>query len=876
MSDTTQLFFTTFGDTGAEDTVTDVSLGNGTIIGGSSVDGVGSTITTTPRSIDLVAQDGVYFVTGDNGEIYEEHAGQSASFGSAVVIGPAGGNLSIISTAADAADNTLYFIDGATLYAEQFSAGFGSPQSLTALADLNDFNGGTAGPTGELVYDQADHSAYFAGIQSSLSISFTHTTGAVSGNYIYKVSGLTSGATAADVSVSNALAGGGQVPLVDGLVEGMALDTATDTLYFTTNATPNLGSTPDAGIYAVALSGPDAGVIETIYSQAITDYTSPFAHFGTIAIDSQTGEYYISVVDGSTGEILVGNVNDAGAAPVLLESTNTTGAGEDGSATPLNVAVDGGPSLTGVSVLAIDGNGADTTGVISGADTVTLAVTLDGHVTVSGTPELSLNDGGTATYASGTGSDVLLFTYTPGPGENIATLGVTGLTGSVTDAFGAGFDGSIAVDFAGLGVATLPPTISAGGTVTLMAGGNVVLDSTLAITDPGGVPMQGATVAISGGFAAGDTLEFANQNGITGSYDSADGVLILTGSASAADYQAALESVGLSSSAPDPSFSGTDAQRTISYLVGDAAGESNAGSSTVVVVCYLHGTGILAAQGQVAVETLAAGDLVVTRGGGMRRVKWVGAQRFDARFVRNNREKLPVCIKAGALGGGLPLRDLFVSPGHSMLLGETLVLARNLVNGVTVTQGEIPDEVAYYQIELDGHDCVLAEGAWSESYADAPGLRAQFHNAAEFWALYPEYVTPDGVTTCRPRPQHGPALAAALAPVVAQAAAGRALGTLAGWVERIVDGRVEGWAVDLAQAELPVLLEVLCGAEMLGTVLACDPRGDLRTAGYGQGHCSFSFACPQRLEAAQVTVRRAADGFALPFTPELREVCRAA
>ena len=48
-------------------------------------------------------------------------------------------------------------------------------------------------------------------------------------------------------------------------------------------------------------------------------------------------------------------------------------------------------------------------------------------------------------------------------------------------------------------------------------------------------------VDVSGGFTAGDSLNFTNQNGISGNYDSSTGELTLTGNASLADYQTALD-----------------------------------------------------------------------------------------------------------------------------------------------------------------------------------------------------------------------------------------------------------------------------------------------------------------------------------------------
>jgi hypothetical protein len=127
-------------------------------------------------------------------------------------------------------------------------------------------------------------------------------------------------------------------------------------------------------------------------------------------------------------------------------------------------------------------------------------------------------------------------------------------------------------------------------------------------------------------------------------------------------------------------------------------------------VCYLRGTHILIPSGERCVEDLKIGDAVVTRFGGLRAIKWIGRQSFAAEAIRGNLEQIPVHIRAGALGENLPVRDLYVSPGHSMLIGEVLVLAKSLVNGLTVKQEWIPEKAEYYQLELDRHDCVIAEG----------------------------------------------------------------------------------------------------------------------------------------------------------------------
>ena len=90
------------------------------------------------------------------------------------------------------------------------------------------------------------------------------------------------------------------------------------------------------------------------------------------------------------------------------------------------------------------------------------------------------------------------------------------------------------------------------------------------MSDVDSLTLAGATVSISTGFLAGDTLNFTSQNGITGTY--ANGTLTLSGTATVAQYQAALDSITYS-------FSGGgnpgDTTRTITWQVNDGNALNN-------------------------------------------------------------------------------------------------------------------------------------------------------------------------------------------------------------------------------------------------------------------------------------------------------------
>lgn len=145
-------------------------------------------------------------------------------------------------------------------------------------------------------------------------------------------------------------------------------------------------------------------------------------------------------------------------------------------------------------------------------------------------------------------------------------------------------------------------------------------------------------------------------------------------------------------------------------------------------VCFLAGTLIAAERGEVRVETLRAGDLVLARHGGQVSLKplvWVGRMEVSA---ASGVPGVPIIIEADALGQGMPVRALRVSPEHALLVDDVLIPAHLLVNGETIRPDPARRRVTYYHLELERHGLLLSDGAWSESYRES-GNRHLFDNA---------------------------------------------------------------------------------------------------------------------------------------------------
>jgi hypothetical protein len=102
--------------------------------------------------------------------------------------------------------------------------------------------------------------------------------------------------------------------------------------------------------------------------------------------------------------------------------------------------------------------------------------------------------------------------------------------------------------------------------------GAVAVDDGVDVTDADSTSLTGATVQISGNLAPDeDALAVSEQNGISGFYESSSGTLTLSGTASVADYEAALRSVTYENSSDAPST----ATRTVTIQVDDGATSNN-------------------------------------------------------------------------------------------------------------------------------------------------------------------------------------------------------------------------------------------------------------------------------------------------------------
>ncbi|MBF0130961.1 MAG: putative Ig domain-containing protein, partial [Magnetococcales bacterium] len=164
-------------------------------------------------------------------------------------------------------------------------------------------------------------------------------------------------------------------------------------------------------------------------------------------------------------------------------------------------------------------------------------------------------------------------TFTSTSDDPTATAASRTVTWAVTDANsdGVGAQTSTGVTSTINLIATADaPVVTAGGTSKAVNGAAIVIDSTITVSDADDTQLVGATVTISSGLATGDVLAVTSQNGISGTYNSATGILTLTGTTTLANYQTVLRSVTFANTGSSP----TAASRSVTWVVTDANSDS--------------------------------------------------------------------------------------------------------------------------------------------------------------------------------------------------------------------------------------------------------------------------------------------------------------
>lgn len=191
---------------------------------------------------------------------------------------------------------------------------------------------------------------------------------------------------------------------------------------------------------------------------------------------------------------------------------------------------------------------------------------------------------------------------------------------------------------------------------------------------------------------------------------------------------------------------------TVSYFDADGNLTGTATFSEIenVIPCFTPGTLIATPQGERKVEDLKVGDRVITRDNGIQEIRWYGQRHLSHDDLAQDAKLNPILIRMGALGNGLPERDMLLSPNHRVLVAndktalyfedrEVLIAAKHLIGleGIDVVESS---EVTYIHFMFDQHEVVLSDGAWTESFQPGDQTLRGLDRAqrAEIFAIFPE------------------------------------------------------------------------------------------------------------------------------------------
>jgi len=266
--------------------------------------------------------------------------------------------------------------------------------------------------------------------------------------------------------------------------------------------------------------------------------------------------------------------------------------------------------------------------------------------------------------------------------------------------------------------------VSLGSLVTTMNGKDIYVIDTATSPNFDGIDKKDAVALESNG----TVLQFLSfKKEVTAQEGVADG----------------MTSTALGKTDKDESFQSTDGGATYTEV------DPNPGT----IPCFVEGTMILTPDGERPVEALSVGDSVITKDRGPQPVRWIGHTKTESYDTESD---MPIRIEAHAFGRGLPVRDLWVSPYHRLMVEdpryqllfdsrEMLVPAIHMQNGGSIKQASRGRAFAYYHLLFDQHEVIFSDGLATESFHPRHSTKDAFSKAtwAEVLALFPELAAHD-------------------------------------------------------------------------------------------------------------------------------------
>jgi hypothetical protein len=508
-------------------------------------------------------------------------------------------------------DNTVTVADvdnanlaGATV---QVTGNYASTEDVLAFADTATITGTYNTTTGTLTLTGADTKANYRTALRSVTYKNTDTStpSTATRTITFKVTdgALTSAgatSTVAVVAVNSApvlsqatstaayTEDGTPVPAGSDLdasdPDSTDLDGAVVKLTTNRQSTDRLDYTPVSGITgtyddATGILSLEGGATIAEYQSALRSIT-----FHTMSDTPSTADRTLTVVvadaEGAGSNTLTRTITVAAAndAPVLVAGAQASTTFTEGDAAA--AVVDSGITVSDPDSANIGGATVSlTTNFVTAEDVLVYPAALHGVTGTydAGTGVLTL--AGTATKAEY--QDVLRSVQYRNTNTSTATGNTRTVEFQVSDAGGA--DSNVTTK--GVVVVSIndAPVLGGGGNTLAYTEDDAAtaVNGGITVTDTDDTDIEGATVSIAGGLdAPDDDLVFVNTASITGSYNSATGVLTLSGTDTKANYQAALRAVKYVNG---DHVAPSSADRTVTFTVNDGEEDSNVAATTITI-----------------------------------------------------------------------------------------------------------------------------------------------------------------------------------------------------------------------------------------------------------------------------------------------------